>query len=60
MVGADAQQTPGEFDQGVEFFELVPVDPAEWRVLAVDVVVAALGAGHFVAVGDHGCALGEQ
>ena len=28
--------------------------------MAVDVVVAALGAGHFVAVGDHGCALGEQ
>src|ERR1019366_8464820 len=38
----------------------LPVDPGELIVLAVDVVVAALGSADLVAVGDHRDTLAEQ
>src|SRR5665811_2432732 len=38
----------------------LPVDPGELVVLAVDVVVAALGSTDLVAVGDHRDTLAQQ
>ena len=50
----------GELGEHVVLAGVVPVDPAQLVVLAVDVVVALLGAAQLVAVRDHRHALGQQ
>ena len=60
MVGADPQQPAGEAQQVGVFGCLIPVDPRQFIVLAVDIVVAVLGACHLITVGDHRRALGQQ
>ncbi|GMA31398.1 hypothetical protein GCM10025875_13900 [Litorihabitans aurantiacus] len=60
VLGAQPDRPLGEVEQrglvGVE----VPVHPRQLVVLAVDVVVALLGAADLVAVGEHRHALGQQ
>ena len=58
--GAQGGEPRGEAREHVVVARVVPVHPAELVVLAVDVVVAPLGAAELVAVGDHRHALGQQ
>ena len=58
MVTAQRDQVAGERHERVVHGG--PVDPRDLVVLAVGVVVAALGAAQLVAVADHGHALADQ
>ena len=53
-------QELGVFDQFRVGTRLIPVDPGQTVVLAVDVVVALLATSHFVTVANHRSALGQQ
>src|SRR6266478_1995667 len=52
MLAPDLDQPPRELDQ--RRVRVLPIDPRNWIVLAVGVVVAALCATELVTVEDHG------
>ncbi|GAA1243966.1 hypothetical protein GCM10009646_34600 [Streptomyces aureus] len=58
--GSQGDGAPGELHQLALVLVHAPVGPGDLVVLAVGVVVPLLGAAQFVAVGEHGDALGEQ
>ena len=50
----------GEFQQVRVGVHEIPVDPGQFIVLTVNIIIALLGAGYFVTVGNHGGALRQQ
>ena len=57
---AQLDQALDELEQGLAVIVQVPVDPADFAVLAIGVVVAVLSASELVPGDDHRRALGQQ
>ena len=57
---AELYELASELEQSDGLEVEVPIDPGEFVVLAVDVVVALLGSPEFVSVREHRHALGQQ
>ena len=60
VIAAQVDEVAGELQQLMVVLVQIPVDPRDLVVLAVRIVVAALGAPEFVTMGDHRHALGEH
>src|SRR4051794_5847957 len=61
MASAEVEQQAGELGEVAAFLpDPGPVDPRDLVVLAIGVVVAALGSADLVACQQHGGALGKQ